>query len=53
MIIIIRIIIIVNNTIKQKEVGLIGMCEGFSPEQLEGAKRNELPIETKQLKSEE
>ena len=42
-----------NNTIKQKEVGLIGMFEGFSPEQLEGAKRNELPIETKQIKSEE
>ena len=35
------------------EVGLIGMFEGFSPEQLEGAKRNELPIETKQIKSEE
>ena len=42
-----------NNTIKQKEVGLIGMFEGFSPEQLEGDKRNELPIETKQIKSEE
>tara|TARA_X000001382_G_C3143113_1_gene170280 strand:- start:120 stop:908 length:789 start_codon:yes stop_codon:yes gene_type:complete len=42
-----------NNTIKQKEVGLIGMFEGFSPEQLEGAKRNKLPNEVKQIKSKE
>ena len=28
-----------NNNIKQKEVGLLGMFQGFSQEQLEGAKR--------------
>ncbi len=36
------------NTVKQKEMGLIGMFQGFSPEQLEGASRNEIPqIENK------
>jgi hypothetical protein len=34
--------------VKQKEMGLIGMFQGFSPEQLEGASRNEIPqIENK------
>ena len=30
------------NTVKQKEMGLLGVFQGFSPEQLEGASRNEL-----------
>jgi len=30
------------NTIKQKEMGLLGVFQGFSPEQLEGASRNQL-----------
>jgi len=29
-------------TMKQKEVGVIGMFQGFSPEQLEGAERRML-----------
>ncbi len=31
------------NTVKQKEMGLLGVFQGFSPEQLEGASRNEIP----------
>ncbi len=40
------------NTIKQKEMGLLGVFQGFSPEQLEGASR-ELPESNKEIKSEE
>jgi hypothetical protein len=35
------------NIIKQKEMGLIGMFEGFSTEQLEGASREQKQIEVK------
>ena len=42
------------NTIKQKEMGLLGVFQGFSPEQLEGAVRtSELPEGSKEIKSEE
>ena len=37
-----KIIGTTGNTIKQKEMGIIGMFQGFSPEQLEDAKRPEL-----------
>ena len=30
------------NTVKQKEMGLLGVFQGFSPEQLEGAERKEI-----------
>ena len=35
------------NIVKQKEMGLIGMFQGFSPEQLEGATREQKQIEVK------
>tara|TARA_R100001082_G_scaffold30083_1_gene15127 strand:- start:121 stop:912 length:792 start_codon:yes stop_codon:yes gene_type:complete len=42
------------NTIKQKEMGLLGVFQGFSPEQLEGASRTEqLSESSKEIKSEE
>ena len=42
------------NIIKQKEMGLLGVFQGFSPEQLEGAVRtSELPEGSKEIKSEE
>jgi len=34
-----------NNNIKQKEVGLMGVFQGFSQEQLEGASRDQKQIE--------
>ena len=34
------------NTIKQKEVGLLGVFQGFSPDELEGATRNQKQIST-------
>ena len=40
------------NTIKQKEMGLLGVFQGFSPEQLEGAARtDQLPEKTKEIES--
>ena len=42
------------NTIKQKEMGLLGVFQGFSPEQLEGASRTaQLSESSKEIKSEE
>ncbi|MAC51448.1 MAG: hypothetical protein CME31_02780 [Gimesia sp.] len=34
------------NTVKQREVGLLGMFQGFSPEQLEGVERDQKQIES-------
>ena len=33
------------STIKQKEVGLLGVFQGFSPDELEGATREQKQIE--------
>ena len=41
------------NTIKQKEMGLLGVFQGFSSDQIEGASRENLLNESKQIKSEE
>jgi len=38
------------NIIKQKETGLIGMFQGFSPEQLEGASSREVSEKPKEIK---
>ena len=38
------------NTIKQKETGLLGVFQGFSPEQLEGASSREVSEKPKEIK---
>jgi len=40
------------NTIKQKEMGLLGVFQGFSQEQIEGASRNELIEDKNEIKQE-
>ena len=37
------------NTVKQKEVGVFGMFQGFSPDQLDAAKQQILPDSPKEL----
>jgi len=42
------------NIVKQKEMGLLGVFQGFSPEQIEGASReNQLLEDNQQIKTEE
>ena len=38
-------------TIKQKEMGVIGMFQGFSPKELENVERKELVEDTKEKES--
>ena len=51
-----KIIGTTGTTVKQREMGVIGMFQGFSPEQIEGADRNSLmpnPLSGYEHKNEE